>query len=185
MNSVERVKKICKERKIPISKLEKDVGFANGYIGQLKKGTFPDVRLALIAEYLGVSTQYLLTGEEKPAPKWDEMETIVDRIRLLSKQKNTSITKIEEKLGYANGTIGKWAKAKRRPPLEKVIAIARELDTTAEYLLTGEQKKEPAHEGEPGNIGPNMKALLESIKDLSETEAALVSDRIKKIKESR
>lgn len=77
------------------------------------------------------------------------METIVDRIRLLSRQKNTSITKIEEKLGYANGTIGKWAKAKRRPPLEKVIAIARELDTTAEYLLTGEQKKEPAPTGEP------------------------------------
>lgn len=38
MNSVERVKAICKERKIPISRLEKDLGFANGYIGQLRKG---------------------------------------------------------------------------------------------------------------------------------------------------
>lgn len=41
MNSVELVKNICKERKIPISKMERDLGYANGYIGQLKKGVFP------------------------------------------------------------------------------------------------------------------------------------------------
>ena len=45
MNAVERVKAICKERKIPISKLESDCGFANGYIGQLRKGVFPDDRI--------------------------------------------------------------------------------------------------------------------------------------------
>ena len=62
MNSVERVKAICKERKIPISKIEKDLGFANGYIGQLRKGVFPADRLKNIAEYLDVSTEYLLSG---------------------------------------------------------------------------------------------------------------------------
>ena len=54
MNSVERVKAICKERKIPISKLESDLRFSNGYIGQLRKGVFPADRLAKIASYLGV-----------------------------------------------------------------------------------------------------------------------------------
>lgn len=63
MNSVERVKKLCKENKIPISKLERDLGFSNGYIGQLRKGVFPDDRLAKIAEYFGVSVDYLMTGE--------------------------------------------------------------------------------------------------------------------------
>lgn len=61
MNSVERVKEICKERKIPISKVERDLGYANGYIGQLKKGVFPADRLLDIAEYLGVTSEYLLT----------------------------------------------------------------------------------------------------------------------------
>ena len=65
MNSVERVKKLCKKNKIPISKLERDLGFSNGYIGQLRKGVFPDDRLAKIAEYFGVSVDYLMTGEEK------------------------------------------------------------------------------------------------------------------------
>ena len=65
MNSVERVKEICKERKIPISKVERDLGYANGYIGQLKKGVFPADRLLDIAEYLRVTSEYLLTGDSK------------------------------------------------------------------------------------------------------------------------
>lgn len=60
MNSVERVKKLCKDRKIPISRLEKELGFANGYISQLRKGVFPSNRLVEIAEYFGVSVDYLL-----------------------------------------------------------------------------------------------------------------------------
>ena len=72
MNSVERVKKICKERKIPISKLEKELGFSNGYIGQLKKGTFPADRLDKIANYLGFTTDYLLNGTDN---SFDELSS--------------------------------------------------------------------------------------------------------------
>lgn len=66
MNSVERVKSLCKERKIPISKLEKDLGFSNGYISQLRKGVFPADRLAQIANYLDVTTDFIMTGTNKP-----------------------------------------------------------------------------------------------------------------------
>lgn len=64
MNAVERVKSICKERKIPISKLESDLGFSNGYISSLKKGVFPDDRIRKIANYFNVSVDYLMTGKE-------------------------------------------------------------------------------------------------------------------------
>lgn len=64
MNAVERVKSICKERKIPISKLESDLGFSNGYISSLKKGTFPDDRIRAIAKYFDLSVDYLMTGKE-------------------------------------------------------------------------------------------------------------------------
>ncbi|MFR1834194.1 MAG: helix-turn-helix domain-containing protein [Lachnospiraceae bacterium] len=67
MTSVERVKAICKERKIAISRLEKDLGFSNGYIGQLRKGVFPDDRLKLIADYFNVTVEYLMTGKENEA----------------------------------------------------------------------------------------------------------------------
>lgn len=66
MDSVELVKQICKDRKIPISRLEKDCGFANGYIRKLKEGKFPSDRLLIIANYLNLSTEYLLTGNDEP-----------------------------------------------------------------------------------------------------------------------
>lgn len=64
MNTVDRIKALCKERKIPISKLEKDLGFGNGYIGQLKKGVVPGDRIKLISNYFNVSMDFLVTGKE-------------------------------------------------------------------------------------------------------------------------
>ena len=67
MNTVERVKTICKERGIALAKLESDCGFGNAYISGLKKGVIRDDRLGIIAEYLDVSADYLRTGEENPS----------------------------------------------------------------------------------------------------------------------
>ena len=83
MNAVERVKSICKKRKIPISRLEKELGFSNGYIGQLKKGVFPDDRLLAIADYFGVSVDYLMTGNEKKGGEYylnDETAKVAQEI---------------------------------------------------------------------------------------------------------
>ena len=75
MNSVEKVKTLCKENRIPISKLERDLGFANGYISQLRKGVFPTDRAVAIAHYFGVPTTYL-TGEIEQKEKPDLNEEI-------------------------------------------------------------------------------------------------------------
>lgn len=86
MNSVERVKQLCVDRKIPISHLEKDLGFANGYIGQLRKGVFPDDRLLAIANYLNVHISDLIgiNGKETPVTDGEQKEkpTIVSDDRL-------------------------------------------------------------------------------------------------------
>ncbi len=63
MSSVDIVKNICKTKKIPISRLEKDLGYSNGYIAQLRKGVFPSDRLSEIAAYLDVSIDLLLGSE--------------------------------------------------------------------------------------------------------------------------
>ena len=75
MNSVERVRKLCKERKIPVYRLEKDLGYANGYINQLRKGVFPADRLLEIANYFSVSVDFLMTGSEtEKAPALTEKD---------------------------------------------------------------------------------------------------------------
>ena len=68
MTTVDKVKNLCKERKIPISKLEKDLNFSNGYIRQLRKGTFPDDRLIKIANYFDMTVAEL-TGEKETDSK--------------------------------------------------------------------------------------------------------------------
>ncbi len=84
-------------------------------------------------------------------------ESIVDRIRALCLRQKTSITKLEAELGYANGTIGKWAKAKRKPPLEKVMSIAELLHTTPDYLYNGES---PATQTGDGALDEELIARL-------------------------
>lgn len=75
MNSVERVRKLCKDRKIPVYRLEKDLGYANGYINQLRKGVFPADRLLEIANYFSVSVDFLMTGSEtEKAPALTEKD---------------------------------------------------------------------------------------------------------------
>lgn len=93
MNSVERVKLLCKEKKIPISRLEKDLGFSNGYISQLKKGVFPSDRLVKIAGYLSVSTDYIMNGNlpnknESTLSKKEERDIAKDLENIMNKLSN-------------------------------------------------------------------------------------------------
>lgn len=109
MDSVERVKQICKKRKIPISKLERELNFANGYIGQLKKGSFPSDRLIKIADYLNIPYEYLLNWEDTPteSKKIDSIELLVkvqnDKAMMAALEKYFAMT--EEKKKHILNTI--------------------------------------------------------------------------------
>lgn len=59
MNAVEMVKEICKQKNIPISRLERECGFSNGYISKLKKGCFPIDKAERIANYLNLDVNIL------------------------------------------------------------------------------------------------------------------------------
>lgn len=64
----ERVNKLCKEKGMTIKELERQLHFANGYIRNVSiRGYRPKAnRLNTIAEYFGVSPEYLLGEEETP-----------------------------------------------------------------------------------------------------------------------
>lgn len=79
MTSTERVKSICKERKIPISRLERDCGFGNGYISQLKKG-LPEDRCLIVAKYLGVTAEFLRCGAVEKSDLDLEFEQLISQM---------------------------------------------------------------------------------------------------------
>ena len=78
------------------------------------------------------------------------MSTIADRIKEICAQKGTSMYKLEKQLKLGNGTIGKWGKNGRQPTYDKAVAVASALGVSADYLLIGEQKENPALQMENG-----------------------------------
>ena len=83
----DRIKEICAQKGTSMYKLEKQLNLGNGTIGKWgKNGRQPTYDKAVaVANALGVSTDYLLAGEqkEKPAPKWDglkEIDAIFDQL---------------------------------------------------------------------------------------------------------
>jgi transcriptional regulator with XRE-family HTH domain len=78
----------------------------------------------------------------------DNVKT-VETIRALCKKKKTSLTRLEEKLGFSNGYIGKMAKRPNSPPYDKLVAIANELGVTVSDLTgDSENKKKPLAQGD-------------------------------------
>lgn len=78
-NSVQYVRDVCQQRKIPISQLEKDCGFSNGYLNPKKMTKIPYDRAQIIADYLGISANLILTGEEtEKAPAESGKRSISD-----------------------------------------------------------------------------------------------------------
>lgn len=67
MTTVELVRKICRERGIAVSQLERDCGFSNGYLNPRKLQKLPYARALKVAEYLSLPAQALLGGVHEGA----------------------------------------------------------------------------------------------------------------------
>ena len=77
-NIVERIVEICKDKKIPVSKLEKDLGYGNGYLNPKKVSDVKAGRLMDILDYLDVSyEEFFNVGSTKT----QETETILARLK--------------------------------------------------------------------------------------------------------
>lgn len=83
---------------------------------------------------------------------------LVKNIRELAKKNGTSLTKIEKKLGWGNGKIGKWESAKKLPPKQDLELVANELKISVK-TITG-QKEIPPTEKADGTMPPKEYANL-------------------------
>lgn len=91
---------------------------------------------------------------------------LVKFIRVSCKSRNSSITKMEKDLSFANGTVGKWANGKRYPPKDKLLLVADFLQISIEELMGQEpaQKEKPAP-GEGSGLDARFDALLSQMTD--------------------
>lgn len=58
---------------------------------------------------------------------------LYEKIKFLASQRKLSIRKLEESLGYGNGTIRRWDR--QTPGIDKLEAVANYFDVSVDYLL--------------------------------------------------
>lgn len=112
---------------------------------------------------------------------------MLDKIKVLCKEKKTSIAKLEKQLGFGNGVIGRWDKSV--PSYERLAAVANALDVSVDYL-TGETddpsagiKKDPTREGEV--VSPVVQEIFDFIDSTSPEELAETVKYIRYLKSQR
>ena len=86
----EMVKELCQRKGVPLAQLAKDIHISTGTIQAWKTGSVPQGNtLRKVAEYFGVSTDYLMTGREAEngaiATADDDIE-IFDAINALKRE---------------------------------------------------------------------------------------------------
>ena len=69
------IKGLCKERNISLSKLETELGFAKGYVSKLDKSTPNSAKIQQIADYFGVTVDYLITGKDN---RYSDADALLD-----------------------------------------------------------------------------------------------------------
>ena len=80
-NIIERIKEICKQKKIPVSKLEKDLGYGNGYLNPKKVSDIKASRLLEILDYLEISWEEFMDAGTK---KFQETQTALLKLKKIN-----------------------------------------------------------------------------------------------------
>lgn len=83
MSLYDNVKEAAKKKGYSINRLEQELGFARSYISKFKTITPSADKIQRIADFLEVSSEYLLTGEEKEQEQYylnDEAAQVAQEI---------------------------------------------------------------------------------------------------------
>ena len=102
MTYFDKIRQLCKARKVKVSTLERDLGFGSGYISHLKD-KIPTDRAVMIAEYLGLPSDYFMPEEIKKSPV--KQDPLVDEIML--KASNLSEAELKELISFADYILSK------------------------------------------------------------------------------
>ncbi len=97
--------------------------------------------------------------------------TMLDRIKLLCKERSISVTILEEKLDFPNNTIYQWKQ--RTPSLDKLQKVADYFNVSTDYLLGRQQSVED----------PEVRSLARDIKNLQSSDKELLKGLIKSMQQ--
>lgn len=92
MGVVDRIRTLCESSGITINKLEKETEVGRGNVARWDKHRPSIDKVQRIADYFGVSSDYILTGNEnKPTPESELTETQREAMELIMKMSDEQL----------------------------------------------------------------------------------------------
>ena len=72
MITYEKIKELCEKKGVTITQCERECGFSKGSISKIEKSKPNGKRLQTLADYFGVSMEFLMTGENMDGYYYDK-----------------------------------------------------------------------------------------------------------------
>ena len=113
----ERVKALCKKKGVSMNTAEKEIGLAKGYISKLGKSNPNMTTLQKMADYFGVSVEYLMTGTDDGAKEQPQLSARDERD--ISRRLEQTLSDLENQQDALYPLLPAYPK--RNPPLKFMI----------------------------------------------------------------
>ena len=160
---VDRINELAQKMGVSISAIEKAVGLSNGIIGKWRKQSPSCDKLKLVADYLNVSIDYLLTGKENQATTLstdeqellesyrqlapDDKEEVSKRVKEITTQ-DTSIKEYETDLIISHSNISKMNGYENRLlNAFRTLSYEERIELTARAEMMSEKSKAEENAG--------------------------------------
>ena len=86
MTTFERIKELAKKQGKSLNKVEEDLGWSRNTLYSLKVNKPSSERLETLADYFGVSVDYLLGRTDNPHSAESEVEKLMDFVKFTMKE---------------------------------------------------------------------------------------------------
>lgn len=100
--------------------------------------------------------------------------TVAERIFRILEEKKISQKSFAEAVGANEKTVSAWRSRGTKPSIDLIVPIAKELDVSLEYLLTGNEQKSSSPE-----LTENEQTIVKVFKELTDTQQGEIIGRAK------
>lgn len=134
----DKLSELIFDAKINPSNLAEVIGCDRSTITRYLGGNkMPTIELSVkIANYFNCTLDYLFGLEEENYPqKFNEVLPFYQRLPQILSFYGISRYKLEKITGFSESTLYYWSKGKTTPSIEKIITIAKSLDSSIDFIL--------------------------------------------------
>ena len=169
----EKFIRLCANKGVAPSFVAKQVGISSAAFSQWTDETVPrKTTLLKIADYFGVSVDYLLGKAEK------EKTCILDKISTLLKEQHVSQKKLCCNLGLSQQAFTNWKNGNNDSYKKYLPQIAEFLGVSVDYLLGKEEKNAPGKD----NLTEGENEWLDFFREIPEESRSLALEVFKTFK---